>query len=638
MGALPFQRVVVVLIKPTHYDDAGFPYRYWRGVLPSNSLAAMNTLTVEALRRLLPADVPFEIHTLEDGIHRQAKELKQLSRRFPEPGTKLIVGLVAVQTAQFPRACDLVARWQRLGATCALGGFHVSGSISTLLDGIQDATRKDVPCPGTMPAEITALMAGGTTVFHGEAEEVWPSALEDLLLDRAQPLYRGGKPDLASAPLPDYPESYFDGSFVTEMGTFDTGRGCPFACSFCSIINVQGRKSRYRSPAEILAKVDETCQRRGKAGFFFTDDNFARNPRWEELLDGLIELKRRGRKINFMVEADLACHKIPRFLEKLADAGCTQIFMGVESMNSANLADARKNQNKVGQYRLLWDRCHELGILVHAGYIVGFPHDTPDSVRGDVEQLFQQGADQASFFILSPCPGSEDHVRAVAAGIPMDQDLSRYDTFHPVIDHPRMSRQEWLETYLRAWRQFYRVPNMSEAMRRCKDRAARFALLRNYIWYRWSFATERTHPMIAGFYRFRPWRERRPEAPPLPLARYVGEEVWRHLRYGLRLVSEFYRFQQVVFEAEFAPILADKREEIGNRLQDFRGWVKLTFGRAASRQWLNGFWKEYGWRQWYRVWQPSAYRWHLRVPLYALTELVYTCRFAAMLPRITRAS
>src|SRR4030095_9285982 len=213
-------------------------------------------------------------------------------------------------------------------------------------------------------------------------------------------------------------------------------------------------------------KVRETCQRRGGARVFFTDDNFARNPLWEELLDGLIELRRAGLTISFMVEADLACYKIPRFLEKLAAAGCTQIFMGVESMNPENLADARKNQNKVSQYRLLWDRCHELGILVHAGYIVGFPHDTPESVKTDVEHLFQEGADQASFFILSPCPGSEDHVRAVVAGVPMDADLSRYDTFHPVVDHPRMTRQEWLDTYLRAWRQFYRVPNMSAAMRR----------------------------------------------------------------------------------------------------------------------------------------------------------------------------
>ncbi len=633
----PYERVAVVLIKPTHFDDAGFPYRYWRGVLPSNSLAAMNALTRASLMRLLPADVPFEVHTLEDGIQGQARQLRRLARRFPEPGTKLIVGLVAVQTAQFPRACDLIAQWQRLGATCAMGGFHVSGSISTLLDGIHDATRKDVPCPKTMPPEITALMERGVTVFHGEAEELWESVLEDLLHDRAQPLYRGGKPDLVSAPLPDYPESYFDGSFVTEMGTFDTGRGCPFACSFCSIINVQGRKSRYRAPAEIVAKVKETCKRRGVARFFFTDDNFARNPLWEELLDGLIELRRSGLTISFMVEADLACHKIPRFLEKLAAAGCTQIFMGVESMNPENLVDARKNQNKVSQYRLLWDRCHELGILVHAGYIVGFPHDTPESVKTDVEQLFQEGADQASFFILSPCPGSEDHVRAVVAGVPMDADLSRYDTFHPVVDHPRMTRQEWLDTYLRAWRQFYRVPNMSAAMRRCKNRTARFNLLRNYIWYRWSFATERTHPMIAGFYRFRPWRERRREAPPLSFVTYLGQEAWRHLRYGLRLVSEFYRFQQVVFEAEFAPILAEKRDEIGNHLQSLRGWTRLTFGRVASRQWLNRFWTEYGWR-WYQVWRPRAYRWHLRVPLYALTELVYTFRFAAMLSRIVRTS
>jgi radical SAM superfamily enzyme YgiQ (UPF0313 family) len=637
-AALPYERVVVVLIKPTHYDDDGFPYRFWRGVLPSNSLAAMHTLTMRALDELLPSGMEREVHLLEDGIGRHARRLERLLARFPEPGTKLVVGLVAVQTAQFPRACDLIERWQRAGATCLIGGFHVSGSVTTLLDGIRDATRKDVPHLGIMPPEVQALLDRGVVVFVGEAEESWPRVLDDVLRDRATAMYRGGRPDLGGAPLPRYPEGYFDGSFVTEMGTFDTGRGCIFACSFCSIINVQGRTMRHRDPAAIVAMVRETCERRGRAQFFFTDDNFARNPRYEELLDGLIELRRNGHPISFMIEADLASYKIPRFLEKLAEAGCTQIFMGVESMNPANLHDARKNQNKVDQYRQLWQKCHDLGILVHAGYIVGFPHDTPESVRRDVEDLFEHGADQASFFILSPCPGSEDHVRAVAAGIPMDADLSRYDTFHPVVDHPRMSRDEWLETYLHAWRQFYRVSNMVAAMRRCRDREARFNLLRNYIWYRWSFATERTHPMIAGFYRFRPWRERRPGAAPMSRPRFLAQEGVRHLRYGLRLMAEFYRFQQVVFEAEFAPLLAEKRDEIGVHLQSLRGWLRLTFGRAASREWLNTFWTEYGRRHWHRLLHPRAYRWHARVPLYALTELVYTFRFVALIPRIVRTS
>src|SRR3989344_4609762 len=112
------ERIVVVLIKPTHYDNNGFPYRYWRGVLPSNSLAAMYALTNEALAHIVPGEIATEVYMLEDGIHRQANELKELMQRFPQEGTKLIVCMVAVQTAQFPRACDLIRRWQGVGAVC----------------------------------------------------------------------------------------------------------------------------------------------------------------------------------------------------------------------------------------------------------------------------------------------------------------------------------------------------------------------------------------------------------------------------------------------------------------------------------------------------------------------------------------
>jgi hypothetical protein len=282
------------VVLSTHpYDDAGFPYRYWRGVLPSNSLAAMNALTRASLTRLLPADVPFEVHTLEDGIRPSSGSSSAGARRFPEPGTKLLVGLVAVSDRQCssPGLRPDRAQWQRLGATCALGGFHVSGSISTLLDGIHDATRKDVPCPKTMPPEIAALMERGITVFHGEAEDLWASVLEDLLHDRAQPLYRGGKPDLMSAPLPDYPDSYFDGSFVTEMGTFDTGAAAPSPAASAPS-STSGPEVPLPRARRDRGQGQETCQRAGWRDLLH-GRQLRPHPSGRELLDSPIELRRR---------------------------------------------------------------------------------------------------------------------------------------------------------------------------------------------------------------------------------------------------------------------------------------------------------------------------------------------------------
>lgn len=653
------KKVVVIFIRPANYHDDGFPHRYVRAVLPSNTLAVMNALTQEAFKEILPQDVSSEIHMFEDGVANHARKLHRLHRRFadsgffafvkrcwrrllgkpdPEAATKLIVGFVGVQTAQFPRCVDLIDRWQQAKATCIVGGFHVTGSISTMLDGVSDANRPDIPSPHRMPAEIQAVMDRGAIVFHGEAEGILPQVLTDIIEGHPQKLYRGGMPDLSMAPLPRFAEGYFARSFATMIGTFDTSRGCPFICTFCVIPNTQGRKMRFREPQAIIEQVKSVCESMGFAAFFFTDDNFARNPRWEEILDGLVELRRRGYKIGFMIEADLACYKIPRFIPKLAAAGCTQTFMGVESLSAENLVLVNKRQNKVAGYKRLWDLCHDEDSLVHAGYIIGFPHDTRASVKRDVQTLFDLGADQASFFMLTPLPGSEDHARAVAAGVAIDLDLTRCDSFHAIVDHPLMSRDEWFASYTDAWHQFYSVPNMVAAMRRCKTRRNQMNLLRNYVWYRWAFATERTHPMIAGFYRVRDYHDRRPSAPHLSYGRFVFQEAARHLRYVRRLLVEFFIFQQVMFEVDLSPLIAEKRHELSGTLHGVGDWLSRTFGRTATREWLNAFWVDYGRKRWHLLFNPLKYYWHLAMVPHAITEVVYAIRCGMKIPRLIRTT
>ena len=96
----------------------------------------------------------------------------------------------------------------------------------------------------------------------------------------------------------------------------------PFQCSFCTIINVQGRKSRRRSPDDIEADRARERRRRGCTRFFITDDNFARNKDWEPILDRLIELREdEGMKFNFIIQVDTLCHKLPNFIEKCRRAG-----------------------------------------------------------------------------------------------------------------------------------------------------------------------------------------------------------------------------------------------------------------------------------------------------------------------------
>ena len=120
--------------------------------------------------------------------------------------------------------------------------------------------------------------------------------------------------------------------------SFDAGRGCPYQCSFCTIINVQGRKSRFRS-ADDVEDLVRLNWAQGIHKFFITDDNFARNREWEAIFDRLIELREKaGIPLGLMIQVDTLCHKIPNFVEKAKRAGVTRVFIGLENINPDNLA------------------------------------------------------------------------------------------------------------------------------------------------------------------------------------------------------------------------------------------------------------------------------------------------------------
>lgn len=619
-----FRKLVVLLVKPTTYDDRGYPLRFRRGVLPSNSLAAMYSLTREVVGDASLDVEEAEVHVFDDAVWNQrVSDPKTIMRTHDREDTCVVVGLVGVQTNQFPRAVHLAEQFQAAGASVVFGGFHVSGSISSLYDGISagDPHRKNIPCPGVMPPEVTDLMESGIIVCHGEAETVWVKILADILDGSPKSLYRGGQPDIGDAPVPEYPPNYFD-DFATQIFTFDTGRGCPFTCKFCSIINVQGRTMRHRNPHSIVEMVKMYCERDGQASFFMTDDNFARNPHWEVLLDGLIELQNEGYDFGFMIEADLASYRIKNFIPKLAQAGCTQVFLGMESVNQVALNAVGKKQNQVKHYKRLCDDLHDLGIAVHVGYIIGFPTDTKESIITDIETIKETGVDQASFFILTPLPGSEDHVRAFADGEWMDEDFNLYDSFHAVTKHPNMSRQELRATLFKCFAEFYRSRHMIEALKRTPADAF-WGLFRNFLWYRNSALGEGTHPMMAGFWSMRSRKDIRPGWQE-GLFRYTWREFVFRLRYTGHLFREFYIFQHVYFESRGKSEIA---QQVTHQIERAQGWWAHIF-RRPSRNWLNTFWVKYGRQKWKLLWKPT---WHVRMVPYAFAEVVYTFYFGVVL-------
>ena len=209
--------------------------------------------------------------------------------------------------------------------------------------------------------------------------------------------------------MPFLPKAYVEHTLGLTT-SFDAGRGCPYQCSFCTIINVQGRKSRYRT-ADDVERLVRMNWAQGIHKFFITDDNFARNKEWEAIFDRLIKLREVDKiPLGLMIQVDTLCHKIANFVEKAKRAGVTRVFIGLENINPDNLAAAKKKQNKITEYRKMLLAWKAQGIITLAGYILGFPADTPESIRRDIAIIQRElPLDIIEFFCLTPLPGSEDH-------------------------------------------------------------------------------------------------------------------------------------------------------------------------------------------------------------------------------------
>ena len=136
------------LVKPSQYDDDGYVVRHFRGVLPSNTLACLAGLTEDVVRQNRLGDSwKIKVHLFDETVDKIPVKRICHSQRWGF--AKTIVCLVGVQTNQFPRACDLAHTFRRAGLTVLIGGFHVSGIITMMLDGVKDPSRGDIPAtPG----------------------------------------------------------------------------------------------------------------------------------------------------------------------------------------------------------------------------------------------------------------------------------------------------------------------------------------------------------------------------------------------------------------------------------------------------------------------------------------------------------
>lgn len=530
----PKKRFHVILIKPSKYDDEGYVIRWVMGVITSNSLACLYALTKDALAQgVLGPDVEPVIHVFDETV--QKVPVKRLGRKILGKGERGVVCMVGVQTNQFARAVDLSLEFQKEGFPCMIGGFHVSGCLEML--------------PEITP-EIQEALDRGITIVAGEVEARWAELLKTAYEGKLQPIYNfvEDKPNLVNAPGPVLPAG-IPYRFLNRQTSFDAGRGCPFKCSFCTIINIQGNTMRGRS-ADDIERIAREHHAQGNTHIFITDDNFARHPDWEQIADRLIDLKENHDiRLSLKIQTDTAAFRIPRFIEKMTHAGVRRVFIGLESVNPVNLRATGKYQNQLREYRKMLQMWRDHGALTYAGYIIGFPDDTYESIMRDVEFLKNEiPLDLAEFFIMTPLPGSKDHQKYYLDKVPMEGDTNLYDTAHVCKDHPRMSKEELERAYRDAWRSFYSREHLRTLILRRKGPRRRI-LIHALVWFCSSMFLENVHPLLGGFIRLKGRKARRRGMPAEPFFRYYWRRAKETLAYCTGLLKIFRDLRRMIREA-----------------------------------------------------------------------------------------
>jgi radical SAM superfamily enzyme YgiQ (UPF0313 family) len=280
-------------------------------------------------------------------------------------------------------------------------------------------------------------------------------------------------------------------------------RGCPYRCTFCSVIEIAGRRIRSQ-PIETTLTTLRAAKTAGVLLVMFTTDNFNKYPEAPALLEAMIAERI---DLPFFVQCDAQIVRQPDFVELLGRAGCYQMFVGVESFERDVLRGARKPQNHPERYREIVALCARHGIGSHFSNIIGFPTDTEGRVLAHLRTLRALRPDLASFYVLTPIPGTVQYDEFLEAGLITETNLDRFDATCPTWRHPALSPEALTELLFRCYREFYALPDALAKSARWLWRKRRSGnVLLPIAVAAYSFLSRlavhhRLHPMAGGTFR-----------------------------------------------------------------------------------------------------------------------------------------
>ena len=385
----PLRRLSVCLINP-RFQASFWGYDFALPLMPGDKRCWVVTGALPALAALAPAHCTVEL--LDENV--EPIDFDALAR-FDVIG---VTGMIV----QDQRMREILAELRRLPGLVVAGGPYVSVAADTF-EGLCDVR------------------------FVGEAEETWPRFLTDLAAG-APTLARyeqAERTDMRAVPAPRYDLVKADRYL---MASLQFSRGCPFTCEFCDIITIFGRRPRLKAVDQMLAEFDGIL----RAGFrlcFLVDDNLIGNKaEAKKLLAALAGWQAaHGFPLQLFVEASVNLAEDVELIELMVRANVRQVFIGIESPRKESLAETKKIQNIRGDsLQSKIQRIRDGGLVVQAGFIVGFDSDDAAIFQDQFDFIQETGIAQALVAILSPIPTTPLYDRLAAAGRldPMDRDVA----------------------------------------------------------------------------------------------------------------------------------------------------------------------------------------------------------------------
>ena len=276
---------------------------------------------------------------------------------------------------------------------------------------IQEAKRRGIPVavggpyPSSMPQEMRA--AGADYLILDEGEVTLPMFVEALERGETSGEFTSGgeKPDVTETPIPRYD--------LLERENYDSmsvqfSRGCPFQCEFCDIIVLYGRKSRTKTPEQLIAELQALYDIGWRGGVFMVDDNFIGNKRNVKML--LQELKvwqkEHDYPFRFDTEASLDLAQEDELIDLMLDCNFAAVFMGIETPDTDSLKLTQKFQNMRSPLLESIDKVTNAGLRVIAGFIIGFDGEKPGAGQRIVEFAEVTGIPTTTFAMLQALPNT----------------------------------------------------------------------------------------------------------------------------------------------------------------------------------------------------------------------------------------